>query len=118
MQKASFAQSERYDSKGVVDRINELARKLRISGEPIIFVQHDGNDTDGHEAHTEGWEILDELVKETGAEVIGVAVLIDRCSIELPFEYFATYKKVVENFKPEECPLCKVNAPLTKLGGL
>jgi len=70
MQKASFAQSERYDSKGVVDRINELARKLRLSGEPIIFVQHDGNNTDGHEAHTEGWEILDELEKEKSDLVV------------------------------------------------
>lgn len=59
-----------------------------------------------------------DAVKDKDGDIVGVAVLIDRCSIELPFEYFATYKKVVENFQPEECPLCKVNAPLTKLGGL
>jgi len=64
MQKASFTQTERHDVEGVVHRINELASRLRKTGNRVIFVQHDGNETDGHEAHTEGWEILDELVKE------------------------------------------------------
>ncbi len=64
MQKASFAQTERYDPKGVVDRINELASRFRKTGGAVVFVQHDGNSTDGHEAHTESWEILDELVRE------------------------------------------------------
>jgi len=57
-------------------------------------------------------------VQEKNATIVGVAVLIDRCSATLPFEYFAPYKKVVKNFQPEECPLCKEGIPLEKLGGL
>jgi len=59
-----------------------------------------------------------DAINEKGGAIVGIAVLIDRCSIELPFEYFATYRKVVENFEPEECPLCKKNVALTKPGGL
>ncbi len=64
MQKASFAQTERYDAEGVVSRINGLAAELRKNGHKVIFVQHDGSESDGHQAHSQGWEILDELVKE------------------------------------------------------
>ncbi|MBA7515437.1 Orotate phosphoribosyltransferase [subsurface metagenome] len=62
------------------------------------------------------FETID-AVKEKGGDIIGIAVLIDRCSIELPFEYYATYRKVVENFQPDGCPLCKEKVPLSKLGG-
>jgi orotate phosphoribosyltransferase len=58
-----------------------------------------------------------EAVKSKNANLAGIAVLIDRSSQVLPFEFFAPYKKVVENFKPEECPLCKAGKPLSKLGG-
>jgi len=64
MQKASFADAERYDASGVVRRINDLAERLRQNGSKVIFIQHDGNEADGHKAYTEGWEILDELVKK------------------------------------------------------
>lgn len=59
-----------------------------------------------------------DAVKEKDAVLVGVAVLIDRCGASLSFDYFASYKKVVKNFKPEECPLCKEEIPLKKLGGL
>lgn len=59
-----------------------------------------------------------DAVKEKEAILAGVAVLIDRTTNAMPFEYYATYKKVVENFDPEECPLCRTNVPLSKLGGM
>ncbi len=59
-----------------------------------------------------------DAVKAKEATVVGVAVLIDRATTVLPFEYFATYKKTVENFDPKNCPLCKAKVPLGKLGGL
>jgi orotate phosphoribosyltransferase len=69
---------------------------------------------------TTGKSIIETIdaVKEKGGNIIGIAVLIDRCSIELPFEYFATYRKIVENFNPDACPLCKEKVPLSKPGGL
>ncbi len=59
-----------------------------------------------------------EAIKVKGGKIVGTAVLIDRCGTKLPFEYFAIYRKVVENFQPETCPLCKNKVPLSKLGGL
>ena len=56
-------------------------------------------------------------IQEKGGEVIGVAVLIDRSVKKLPFTPFAVYKKVVENFQPEKCPLCQSGVQLQKLGG-
>lgn len=69
---------------------------------------------------TTGKSIIETIdaVKEKKAHLVGTAVLIDRCNKKLPFEYFATYRKVVENFNPEQCPLCKQGIPLAKLGGL
>jgi len=59
-----------------------------------------------------------DAVKKKDAHVGGVGVLIDRSGKKMPFEYYATYAKIVENFTPEECPLCKSNMPLNTLGGL
>ena len=58
-----------------------------------------------------------DAVGAKGGEVVGVAVLIDRLIRELPFAHFSVYKKVVTNFEPEQCPLCKSGVPLQKLGG-
>lgn len=63
------------------------------------------------------FETID-AVKKKGANIVGMAVLIDRSSVKFPHEYFATYRKIVENFEPATCPLCKENIALTKPGGL
>jgi orotate phosphoribosyltransferase len=69
---------------------------------------------------TTGKSIVETLqaVKDKSGEIVGIAVLIDRCGVELPFEYYAVYRKVVENFEPSICPLCKANVPLSKPGGV
>ena len=69
---------------------------------------------------TTGKSLLETIdaVNEKGAELIGIAVLIDRSSKEFPHEYFATYRKVVENYDPAECPFCKKDMALTKPGGV
>ncbi|MGQ9533993.1 MAG: orotate phosphoribosyltransferase [bacterium] len=59
-----------------------------------------------------------EAVKEKKGKIIGIVVLIDRSSVKMDFEYQSLYKKEVENFQPEACPLCKSNIPLTKPGGI
>ncbi len=69
---------------------------------------------------TTGKSLLETIdaVKEKGADLVGIAVLIDRSSRKFPHEYFATYRKVVENYEPAACPLCKNNVTLTKPGGV
>ncbi|MCX7994360.1 MAG: orotate phosphoribosyltransferase [candidate division WOR-3 bacterium] len=59
-----------------------------------------------------------EAVKEKDGRIMGIAVLIDRSSVKMPFEYHALYKKEVQNFKPEECPLCRSSIPVIKPGGI
>ncbi|MGB3340392.1 MAG: orotate phosphoribosyltransferase [bacterium] len=69
---------------------------------------------------TTGKSLLETIdaVKDKGGEIVGIAVLIDRSHIELPFEYYATYRKSVENYEPTVCPLCKKNITITKPGGV
>jgi orotate phosphoribosyltransferase len=57
-------------------------------------------------------------VKEKQARIMDIVILIDRSSFKMPFEYWSLYKKEVENYDPEDCPLCKNNVPLSKPGGV
>ncbi len=62
MQKGSFTpDTPRYDTDGVVKRMNTFAQIFRKSGYPVIFIQHDGTKTNEFVPNTIEWEILDEL---------------------------------------------------------
>ena len=63
MQKGSFTeQTPRFDTPGVVERINKIANKFRNLKNPVIYIQHDGAAYGEFLKNTEEWEILDELV--------------------------------------------------------
>ncbi|MEL7001823.1 MAG: isochorismatase family protein [Bacteroidota bacterium] len=63
MQKGSFtATTPRYDTEGVVRRINELAAIVRQRELPVFYIQHDGTGTGDFEKNARDWEILDELI--------------------------------------------------------
>lgn len=57
-----------------------------------------------------------DVVRENGAQVVGVGVLADRSGgtvdLGVPMESLVTLK--VESYLPEECPWCKAGMPLTK----
>ena len=62
MQKTSFTPATpRYDSEGVVERINRLSERFRENGDLVIFVQHDGSKEGFCLPHTEEWELLPTL---------------------------------------------------------
>ena len=62
MQKGSFtAKTPRYDTDGVVKRINELTVLFRQLKYPVVFIQHDGTGTGEFEKNAPDWENLDEL---------------------------------------------------------
>jgi len=61
MQEASFENSNKYDSDGVINRINQLSQHTRENGGTVIFIQHDGNEEEGLLPHTPGWRILSSL---------------------------------------------------------
>ncbi|WP_433902756.1 cysteine hydrolase family protein [Sphingobacterium puteale] len=53
----------RHDTKGVIDRINELSQQFRKSGDPVIFIQHDGTKENCFLPGTEDWSLLPELIR-------------------------------------------------------
>ncbi len=62
MQKGLFSEdTPRFDTDGVIQRINLLIEKFRQAKHPIIFIQHDGPKGDALAPDTRGWEILDAL---------------------------------------------------------
>jgi orotate phosphoribosyltransferase len=88
-----------------------IRRGYDIKGKRILIVD---------DVMTTGKSLIETIdaVKSKGAHVTGVGVLIDRSLETMPFDFFATYSKVVENYDPADCPLCKQNVPLSTLGGL
>ncbi len=62
MQKGSFTQqTPRFDTKGVIRRINILGEMFRQADFPVIFIQHDGTKMNEFVPDTTEWELLDEL---------------------------------------------------------
>ena len=75
MQKGSFtAETPRFDTKGVVKRINHLAFIFREQNSPVFFIQHDGTGTGKFEKNTKEWEHLDELT------ITSEDIRIDKCA--------------------------------------
>ena len=63
MQKGSFTpKTPRFDTNGVVERINKIASLFRARNLPVIYIQHDGTDTGEFEKGSEEWENLNELI--------------------------------------------------------
>jgi nicotinamidase-related amidase len=66
MQKVSFTpKTPRYDTEGVIERINLLADNFRGIGDHVIFIQHDGTKEGVCIPGTEEWEILEALKKDS-----------------------------------------------------
>ena len=59
-----------------------------------------------------------EVVKATGAEIVGVGVLVDRSNGQVDFGLptEAMLRLDIKSFQPEECPLCKEGIPVVKPG--
>ena len=70
MQQASIANSNKYDTEGVVSRINQLSQQVRAHQGLVIFIAHDGEENEGLVPHTDGWQILDSLTMKENDIVI------------------------------------------------
>jgi orotate phosphoribosyltransferase len=85
----------------------KIGRGFQFGDEDRVLVVDDVLTTGGSIKDT-----LDALKAFPGA-VIGIAVFIDR-SARPPFAtpHFAVYHRTVQNYKPEDCPLCRQGVPL------
>ncbi|NQZ31990.1 MAG: isochorismatase family protein [Oceanospirillaceae bacterium] len=70
MQQAPLSDPTKYDTKGIINRINLLAKKVRKSHGSVIFIQHDGNAQEQLEPDTVGWQIVDTLIQHKTDTVI------------------------------------------------
>ena len=71
MQKISFTpKTPRFDTEGVIERINLLSASFRAAGDQVIFVQHDGTKEGVCIPETEEWEILDSLIVNSSDLII------------------------------------------------
>jgi orotate phosphoribosyltransferase len=57
-----------------------------------------------------------ELVRASGATVLGVAAMVDRSSGDLPFAFRALAHVDADAFDPDACPLCKEGKAITAPG--
>ena len=62
-------------------------------------------------------EVL-EIVKKSGAQVVGVGSIVDRTGGKIDFgvKYSAVVSMEVESFEAEQCPLCKKGIEIIKPG--
>jgi len=72
-------------------------------------------------------EVID-AVRNAGGEIVGIACIIDRTGLiglpkrqgggQVKFDYplISLLKLEIENYAPQNCPLCKKNIPLVKPG--
>jgi orotate phosphoribosyltransferase len=52
-------------------------------------------------------KLVVDAVQAAGADLVGVAALVDRSNIDLPFTLFSLLKVEVADFEPAECPMCE-----------
>jgi nicotinamidase-related amidase len=62
MQAGSFTDTTpRFDTEGVVSRINGLSTHFRKNGNPVIFIQHDGTKENNFLPGSNEWQLLPSL---------------------------------------------------------
>ena len=93
-----------------VDNVMTLRRGFEIkSGQRVIVVE---------DVVTTGKSSLEtiKVLKEHGAEVIGIACIVDRRAKDLDLGYpvFAACKLNIKTYDKDNCPLCKKNIPAIK----
>jgi orotate phosphoribosyltransferase len=59
-----------------------------------------------------------DVVRQAGGEVVAVAAILDRSGGQAEFDVpcHALYTRPVENYTPDDCPLCRQGLPLEKPG--
>jgi orotate phosphoribosyltransferase len=101
---ARFLYAERADGRMT------LRRGFMVSPGERVLVVEDVVTTGGSAA-----EVV-EVVRAAGAEVLGVAALVDRSTDELPFPLRAVVRVEASVFDPDDCPMCAAGEPVESPG--
>ncbi|MDO8730290.1 MAG: orotate phosphoribosyltransferase [Candidatus Omnitrophota bacterium] len=90
----------------------QIRRGFQVGRKDRVLVVEDVVTTGG------SVEELINLIREVGAEVVGVGALVDRSSGWVSFEvkYHALLSLDLKTFPAEACPLCKEGVPVTRPG--
>ncbi len=64
-------------------------------------------------------EVMAAVARQEGV-VAGIGILVDRSEqgIDFGVPLFSCHRTVVQNYAPEDCPLCAAGIPLVKAGGI
>lgn len=94
------------------NKVMSLRRGFKLSPGEKVFVCEDVVTTGGSV-----FEVID-LVKQNGANVVGVGFIVDRSNGKVNFGYpqYSVIKMEVISYLKEECPLCKEGIELVKPG--
>jgi nicotinamidase-related amidase len=66
MQKGSFTPATpRYDTEGVINRINQLSDFFHKNGDQVIFIRHDGTKEGDYIPGTEPWQLLSGIIQKS-----------------------------------------------------
>ena len=87
-----------------------LRRGFRVEAGERVLVVEDVVTTGGSAA-----EVVD-LIRALGANVLGVAAMVDRSPGDLPFPFRALARVDADAFEPEACPQCEQGRAITAPG--
>lgn len=117
MQKGSFTEvTPRFDTNGVVSRINQLSSAFRKTNQPVVFIQHDGAGTGEFEKQTWEWELLDDLeVKPTDIFINKYANdVFYNSKLQLSLEELNVTELVITGCATDFCVESTIQSAMTK----
>lgn len=108
----------------------ELARKLRarnafterVDGKMTLrrgfFIPPASSVVVAEDVLTTGGSVLEaaRALEESGIKIAGIAALVNRSNVKLPYPTHALLAMNLVTYKPEECPLCKEGKQIDKPG--
>ncbi|MGB9741588.1 MAG: orotate phosphoribosyltransferase [candidate division WOR-3 bacterium] len=89
----------------------KIGRGFRVGAEDTVLIVDD--------VLTTGSSINETIdaVRATGARIVGIGVFIDRSAgVRLSVPLFSAVREPIQNYQPENCPLCKAGIPLETPG--
>ena len=117
MQKGSFTEkTPRFDTTGIIRRINELSELFRRLNYFVFYIQHDGTGTGEFEKNSTEWENLDELdVKSTDFRIDKYANdVVYRSELQTKLTELKINEIIITGCATDFCVEATIQSALTK----